>query len=115
AYNLVSVKDASAATCSNAASGTATITISNLPGATITGTTTVCQNATAPNVSFTGSNGTAPYTFTYNINSGADLMITTVSGNSITVAAPTSATGVFVYTLTKVQDGSANSNTVTGQ
>ncbi|WP_199138929.1 DUF7507 domain-containing protein [Pedobacter sp. ASV12] len=106
-YTLVSVKDASSTTCTNAQSGTATITVNPLPTATIGGTATVCQNATAPNVTFTGANGTAPYTFTYKINGGADLTVTTTSGNSVTVAQPTGTTGTFAYTLVSVKDASA--------
>ncbi len=80
------------------------VTIHPLPNATINGTTSVCQNAASPNITFTGSAGTAPYTFTYNINGGGDLTVTTVSGNSVTVAVPTSTTGVFIYNLTAVSD-----------
>lgn len=71
---------------------------------TISGTTSVCKNSTEPNVIFTGSNGTAPYTFTYTINSGNVLSVTTTSGNSVSVAAPTTAEGTFVYDLLSVQD-----------
>ena len=99
--------------CSNI--NTKAITVNPLPDAAIAGTTTVCQNSAAPNVTFTGSLGTAPYTFTYKINGGADL--TAVStGNTATVAAPTTTAGVFTYTLTSVQDASSTScsKTVTG-
>jgi len=97
---------------------TVAVTAAPVPTATIAGTTAVCQNATpAPAITFTGANGTAPYTFTYNIDGGADKIVTTVSGNSATVPAPTSATGVSTYTLTDVKDASTSacSNTVTGQ
>jgi len=75
-----------------------------LPSATISGTTAVCQNATSPIITFTGANGTAPYTFTYNINGGSNLTVTTTTGNSVTVAAPTNADGTFTYSLVSVQD-----------
>jgi len=94
---------------------TKAVTVNPLPTATIAGTTTLCQNSTAPNVTFTGSLGTAPYTFTYKINNGADLTVVS-TGNTATVAAPTSAAGVFTYSLVSVQDASSTacSNAVTG-
>jgi autotransporter-associated beta strand protein len=105
-YNLVSVQDSSTTACSNAQSGSATITVNPLPTATISGTTTVCRNSSAPSVTFTGAAGTAPYTFTYNINGGANTTVTTVAGNSVTVAASTATAGTFVYNLVSVQDSS---------
>jgi gliding motility-associated-like protein len=118
AYNLVSVKDAAAVSCTSMVSATATVTISNLPGATITGTTTVCKNGTAPVITFTGSNGTAPYTFTYNINGGGNLTVSTAAGSStVSVTAPVTATGSYIYTLTQVTESGAvpATNTITGQ
>jgi hypothetical protein len=85
------------------------VTVNTSPTATITGTTSVCLNATAPLITFTGANGTAPYTFTYDINGGSSLTLTTTSGNSVTVAAPTGTTGTFVYNLLSVRDASASS------
>jgi gliding motility-associated-like protein len=75
-----------------------------LPTASISGSTTVCQNATAPQITFTGAGGTAPYTFSYNINGGASLTVTTTSGNSVTVSAPTITAGTFNYNLISVHD-----------
>ena len=74
------------------------------PKGTITGTTTVCLNATSPIITFTGSNGTAPYTFTYKINNGADQSITTTSGDSVTLTAPTNTAGSFEYSLKEIKD-----------
>lgn len=89
------------------------------PTATISGGTTVCQNASSPQITFTGSGGTAPYTFTYKINNGPDLTVTTTSGNTVTVSAPTGTAGTFTYSLVSVQDSSnpvqvsnVNGNTV---
>ncbi|HMO63449.1 MAG TPA: gliding motility-associated C-terminal domain-containing protein [Ferruginibacter sp.] len=118
AYNLVSVTDAAAFSCSNTVTGTATVTISNLPGAAISGTTTVCLNATAPALTFTGSNGTAPYTFTYTINGGTALTVTTPAGSdNVTVIVPTANAGVYVYAITQVATSGANpgSSPVTNQ
>jgi len=106
-YSLVSVMDASSTTCSQSQSGSAIITINPLPTATIAGTTAVCKNAVSPDITFTGDVGTAPYTFTYTINSGANHTVTTTSGNSVTVAAPTSTVGTFIYDLVSIQDASS--------
>ncbi|WP_439554335.1 PKD domain-containing protein [Flavobacterium macrobrachii] len=84
------------------------------PAATITGGTTVCQNAASPLITFTGSGGTAPYTFTYRINGGADINVTTTSGNSVTVNAPTNALGTFIYTLLSVEDNTGTTQNQTG-
>ena len=85
-----------------------------LPAATITGTTTVCQNDASPLITFTGSDGTAPYTFTYNINGGSPQIVTTTSGNSVTVAAPTTTDGTFIYNLTLIEDDLGDSQAATG-
>ncbi|MBF6642157.1 gliding motility-associated C-terminal domain-containing protein [Flavobacterium sp. J49] len=83
------------------------------PSATITGTTTVCQNSTSPVITFTGSDGTAPYTFTYKINNGAPLTVTTNGSNSsVTVPASTATPGVFTYTLVSVEDSSLPPNPI---
>ncbi len=115
-YTLVSVQDASSTTCSNTQSGTVTVTVNPLPTATISGTTTVCENAASPLVTFTGATGTSPYTFTYKLNGGADQIITTTSGNSITLSAPTGTPGTLTYALVSVQDASSTtcSNPQTG-
>jgi uncharacterized protein (TIGR02145 family) len=106
-YNLVSVQEASSTTCSQLQAGSATITVNPLPTATISGTTTICQNSAAPDITFTGGSATAPYTFTYNINGGSSQTVTTSSGNSVTVQAPTNAAGTFTYNLVSVQDASS--------
>ena len=92
--------------CSSGPATFAAVTVNPLPTATISGTTSTCSSATAANITFTGAGGTPPYTFTYNINTGGSLTVTTVSGNSVTVAAPTTI-GSFVYTLVSVQDASS--------
>jgi hypothetical protein len=83
----------------------ATLTVNPLISATIEGNASVCLNeATQPLITFTGADGTAPYTFTYKINNGSNVEITTTSGNSVTVAQPTGTAGSFVYTLLNVKD-----------
>ncbi|XOV68839.1 MAG: gliding motility-associated C-terminal domain-containing protein [Fluviicola sp.] len=83
------------------------ITVNPLPNATISGTVSVCENDPEPTITFTGSDGVAPYTFTYNINGGANQTVTSV-GNTATVLAPTSTSGTFDYNLVSVQDASAS-------
>ncbi|SDX02315.1 hypothetical protein SAMN05444410_10861 [Hydrobacter penzbergensis] len=106
-YTLISVQDGSNTACSNAASGSAIVTVNPLPTATIAGTVAVCQNTNQPVITFTGSGGVAPYTFTYNIGSGANQFVTTTSGNSVSVSVPTNTPGSFVYNLVSVKDASA--------
>lgn len=115
-YELVSVQESSSTTCINSVSGSATVVVRPLPTATIDGTTAVCNNATRPFITFTGSIGTAPYTFTYNINGGANQTVTTTSGNSVSIEAPTNTVGTFVYQLVGVQESGSPScmNAVTG-
>jgi gliding motility-associated-like protein len=106
-YNLISVRNVGSALCVQPQAGSATVTVNPLPTASVSGNTTVCLNATPPNITFTGATGTAPYTFTYNINGGASQTITTTSGNSVTIAVPTTAAGTFAYNLLSVQDGTS--------
>ncbi|MCX6317309.1 MAG: PKD domain-containing protein [Bacteroidetes bacterium] len=106
-YSLQSVQNAGPVPCTQAQTGNVVVTVNPLPTAAITGNITVCKNAPAPNVTFTGGAATAPYTFTYNINGGANQTITTTVGNSVTVAAPTGTPGTYVYNLVSVQDASS--------
>ncbi|MCG9792645.1 Ig-like domain-containing protein [Flavobacterium algicola] len=106
------------ATCENAANAgkVVTVTVNLLPKATISGTTTVCKDVISPKVTFTGSNGTAPYTFVYKIGNGSNQSVTTTIGNSVTIDAPTTVAGQFVYSLVNVTDASSSicSQTQTG-
>ena len=86
----------------------ATVFVNPLPTASISGTSTVCQNGTQPIITFTGSNGTAPYTFSYQINSGPILNITSLaSSNTSSVAIPTTTAVNYTITLLSVQDSGA--------
>jgi uncharacterized protein (TIGR02145 family) len=105
-YNLLGVQESSATHCFRTQAGSVTITVNPLPLASISGTTTVCQNSPSPRILFTGSNATAPYTFTYNINGGTNKFVTTVAGDTVSVAAPTNVTGTFIYNIISVSDGS---------
>lgn len=99
--------------CTQLMTGSAIISINPLPTATISGTNTVCQNTASPLITFTGSNGTAPYTFTYNINGGANQV--TPAGNPVTIAVPTNTVGNFTYYLVSVHDANGCSQNVNGQ
>ncbi|MFC4210203.1 gliding motility-associated C-terminal domain-containing protein [Pedobacter lithocola] len=99
-YNLLQVADVNA---SQNQSGAATVTIRTLATATVSGSTAVPKNASAPNITFTGANGMAPYTFTYNINGGANRTVTSI-GNTATVAVPTANEGSYAYNLVSVAD-----------
>ncbi len=100
-YNIVSVVYQTVPTCSNAPGGTATVTVRPTPTATISGTITVCQNGAAPDITFTNPQ-TLPVTVRYNINGGANIPINVPASSTNTVAAPTAASGSFIYTLVDV-------------
>ena len=89
----------------------ADLTVNSLPSGTISDGSTsatgvaVCLGDGQPPVAFTGSNGTAPYKFTYRINTGGDLTISSDVGNNVaTLNAPTNVAGTYTYYLTKVED-----------
>ena len=106
-YALVSVSDGASTHCSQNQTGSAQVIVNTYPNATISGTTTVCHNSTQPFITFTGSDGNTPYTFTYTINGGAPLSVTTATGNSsVTVPVSTSTVGVYTYALVSVVDAS---------
>ncbi|MFY9309971.1 MAG: PKD domain-containing protein [Bacteroidia bacterium] len=107
-YKLLGVTDSSSTTCYQPQNDSVTVIVDPLPTATIHGTDTVCQYAVQPGVTFVGFGGVAPYTFTYTLNGVLQPSITTIVGDSITIFAPTNATGIFTYSLESVTD----SNTV---
>lgn len=98
-YNIISVTNSG---CLQAQPGSVTIAINPVPTATISGGTAVCQNDPQPVITFTGSNGTAPYVFTYNLGGGPNQTVSSGSGNTATISAPTGATGTFFYNLSSV-------------
>ncbi|WP_409024912.1 beta strand repeat-containing protein, partial [Flavobacterium sp.] len=84
------------------------IAFATLPTATISGPTAVCKNSAGNLITFTGANGVAPYTFTYNINGGANQTISsTIGNNSVTLPIVTTASGLFNYNLVSVSYGTA--------
>ncbi len=102
----ITATDAGTPSCGSVTSLLIVITVYPLPAATISGTTEICRNAPSPNITFTGANGIAPYTFTYNIDGGSNATITTISGNTVTLPAPTGTAGSFTYNMVSVQDAS---------
>lgn len=83
------------------------IVVNPLPTATISGTTEVCVDDTNPDITFTGANGTAPYTFTYNINGGANTTVTSAGVTDVaTISVSTATDGTFTYNLVSVADAS---------
>lgn len=97
-------------TCSNVSTGISN-TILPLPAATITGGSTVCKNDPEPVITFTGSNGTAPYTFTWQVLPPPN-ELTTVSGNSAILNAPTNLPGTYNYYMSRVTDNNGCSSTM---
>lgn len=105
-YELVSVEDASALTCSQVQTASVEILVNPMPTASITGSASVCTGDSEPVVTFTGANGAAPYTFTYTLN-GGPIQSETSTGTTLTLNVPTTASGSFDYELTAVQDNSS--------
>ena len=108
-YELLSVWDNSALSCSNLVTGNATVIVKDLPLATIEGTASVCIGDTSPEVTFTGTNGVEPYVFYYTINGEDEQNITSTGGNSVSLAVSTDVSGEFLYELVRVEDSDENS------
>ncbi len=105
-YILLGVREGSVDVCTQTQADTVTITVSRVPAAAISGTSSICLNGTAPVVTFTGSNGIAPYRFTYNLNGGTAQTISTTTGNSVSINAPSNVAGLYNYNLVSVSDAS---------
>ena len=113
-YTLVSVKGASG--CSQPQPSSISITVNPLPVGTIEGSTTICQYTASPTVTFNGSGSTSPYIFTYKLNGGTDLLLTTAAGNnSISLQSHTDVNGVFEYQLVRISGAYGCSSTPTGK
>ena len=89
----------------NSDTSTQIVRVTPPPTASLSGTGSFCLNSTAPQLTFTGGLGTAPYTFTYNINGGSSQTVSSTSGNTATVTAPTGTVGSFSYNLVGVKEG----------
>ena len=76
-----------------------------------TNITTVCAGSASPIIKFTytgtGNEGSAPYTFTYKINDGTDVTVTTVTGDTVSIFVPTNIPGTYKYTLVSVAGAAA--------
>lgn len=91
--------------CNNSTSAAAILTVNQITGSSLTGTTTVNQGAAAPVLTFGATGGTLPYTFTYKINNGSNLTVSTTGVNTTaTVSRSTATVGVFTYELVTVTD-----------
>lgn len=85
---------------------TVIITVNPAPTATVIGGDNVCQYGALPIITFTANGGIPTYTFTYNINGGANQTITTFgASNTAMIFAPTNTLGTFIYNLVSVIDG----------
>ncbi|MGL2967589.1 choice-of-anchor J domain-containing protein [Flavobacterium sp. XGLA_31] len=97
-YNLVSV--AVGASCSQAQSGSAVVTVNALPTVAISGTTTICSGNTTT-ITFTG---TANATVTYTIDGGSNQTITLNGSGTAIVTTPTLITN-STYALVSISNG----------
>ncbi|MGK4567655.1 hypothetical protein [Flavobacterium sp. 3HN19-14] len=104
-FNLTNVAFGTNPGDSQAQAQTATVTVKPLPTAAATGSITVCINALASEVTFTGTGGLIPYTFTYTINNGSEITVSTVNTNSVNVSVPTGTPGTFAYKIVKISSG----------
>jgi hypothetical protein len=95
-YNIISDRNC-------LARATGTITVNPIPTATISGTKSVCVNSINPIITFTGGYSTAPYTFTYNVNGGANKTLSS-TGTTATISAPVNTVGTFSYNLVSITD-----------
>jgi gliding motility-associated-like protein len=85
------------------------INIDPLPTASIAKDTVVYEGQQGVNIVFTGASGTPPYTFTYNINGGANKTVSsTGASNTVSVNLPNDSLGTYTYSLVGVWDASTN-------
>ncbi len=91
--------------CAGSTSIPALLTVNQVTGSGVTGTTVVNQGEAAPAVTFEAAGGTLPYTFSYKVNDGSPLTVTTTgAGTTGTVSQPTDIVGIFTYELISVSD-----------
>lgn len=98
--------------CNSTTSAAVILTVNGITSSSSTGTTMVNQGAAAPVVTFGATGGTLPYTFTYQINNGSSLTVTTTNiQTTAMVSQPTNVVGVFTYKLVSVSDAQSCSLT----
>ncbi|MCF2493014.1 Ig-like domain-containing protein [Dyadobacter chenhuakuii] len=115
-YELVSVTDAQGCTLTPASAQTAVITVANSLTASISAGSSACVGAVSPQVTFTAVDGVGPFTFTYKLNAGPDLQVTTTGANTTaSVAVSTAAAGSFTYELINVSGAGDATTAVSGQ
>ena len=101
-YNLLSVSSNTG--CFQTQTGSAVIVVNPLPDATLSGPTVVCLNDILPLITFTGMNGTSPYAFSYTINGGPNLFMTTGAGSTALEDVPTNLVEIYNFELINVTD-----------
>ncbi|MFT5779031.1 MAG: gliding motility-associated-like protein [Crocinitomicaceae bacterium] len=82
------------------------VTVNVIPDVTITGTTSLCENDPATNIVITVQGGVAPYNVDYTLDGVPQTTI--ISTGSTTITGPNSPPGTYVYTVTHVDESSAN-------
>jgi gliding motility-associated-like protein len=97
-YNLISVSNVG---CSQAQTGSATVTINSSPAATLSADSVVCQNDMVGFV-FSGSGGNAPYVFTYSVNGGATQTIASNTANLVTYYVIANSPGTLTFDIFSV-------------
>lgn len=111
-YTLLSVEDVTTG-CSQTFTGpghSSTVIVNPMPDASSAGTVVVCQNDAQPVITFTGTNSSGEYAFTYNINGGPSITVTTSGSDQVTVNVPTNTAGTFTYNLLNVEDPATGCN-----
>jgi gliding motility-associated-like protein len=89
--------------CTFAQAGSAVITVYQPLSATIQSVSSVCKDSTF-RILFTGIGGVAPYIFRYNVDGGNVQSVTTLVGDTVSIAVSTSVSGIFTYNLVSVSD-----------
>lgn len=82
-----------------------------LPNAAINGPTTVC-GGNEITIAFQGSGGGEPFTFTYTVNGGPVLTVTTPFFNAVGINLPTISSGTYDINLISVQTAIGCINTI---
>lgn len=101
-YQILSIRESSAAACAIDTASFHSFTVLPLPVAALTSDTIVCEADPIVPIAFTGSESSGPYTFSYQIN-GTDFIGT---GNPLFEVGQITTPGTYAYTLMRVMDAS---------